>query len=56
MRLRSYETSEVGRFIEVRTTNEWPATPLIVPHSGSNERRVCLYGVFEFTRAHSYKT
>lgn len=49
----SYETTELARFIEVKTTNGGPLTPFIVSR---NEKEVsdeyadtfCLYRVFEF--------
>lgn len=52
----SYETSEVARFIEVKTTNGGSMTPFIVTKnelefSEETEDAFCLYRVFEFASA-----
>jgi hypothetical protein len=50
----SYETTEVGRFIEVKTTNGGALTPFIVTQnevdfSEETQDAFCLYRVFEFS-------
>jgi hypothetical protein len=52
----SYDPSEVGRFIEVKTTNGGASTPFIVTKneldfSEDTEDAFCLYRVFEFASA-----
>jgi hypothetical protein len=54
--LLSYDASEVGRFIEVKTTNGGASTPFIVTKneldfSEDTEDAFCLYRVFEFASA-----
>lgn len=49
----SFETSDVTRFIEVKTTNGGPITPFIVSHnelgfSEETEDSFCLYRLFDF--------